>query len=1743
MLANILKDADPGLQPLLIEDHFPIPGPSRPTQLRDILPQAEIQKIMKEDQMEVQSGNMFEDYDISGFSDYSWILKPLPAPSVAIRFAAGELPPYLVLDQKAALYISWYKKQQIAIKALKFLCGISSALAGLAVFKSILQWAITPRNAECAQAVITTSGGTYETKPTRRTLQPRRPDKFRRMELLEASDSYGWQSSNGPLVQSKIVKNISIVRNGSRQVNGMFVFGHVIMLPLHIFDAVDTDTLAIVLPNSITFQLHMQDLTQDEVMVCENRHLVFINLARQLTYYHAFSDLRCYFLDFKQDTDYIARLGYMCTMRPDSEYTAMLYQIPLSDIQPDCNEASIKDQKFQHVYTIIKSLRAHVRSAKGDCGSLWVLDRGSNGGAKIAGVHIAGEPTLELGRAAILTRKMIDHVAQYFRHGEPKLPKINHSEQTLLPNIEQLQSYDAIDILGTADIKFHQSSRTDLRPSLWDGIRPHTTAPAKLKGFLHPNGEYLIPQIVSFKRYAGERRGIPDAILRRATSYLSDWYPSAIANERRVLSIEEAIFGEADGLNPSIKTDTSLGYPWNLSYKKRTQLFTLQPQWISDELRQACQKVMDTGELDMIIIDSLKDERVSMEKAMKGDTRIFMILPFHVNIVLKQLYGDFIHYLQKRWPISPVKIGISPLPDDWTTLTHWLIDNEGELIAGDYGGWDRKVHYEVMMAIVDWINEWYADDKQHLRKKICQQIFQAYHFLYGTIYRSDGGMPSGCYLTTPFNSLANVLYWYVFMLTTLPEEKMVGHTYWFRPAVYGDDHVISVRDHPTINAQTFGTWITSLGLRYTDALKNIPEKPYQKLGEISFLKRAFVVRQNRVWAPLEEKQLYEMVQWYRDSPATRILSRRELARQILETVLSEAYFHGREFFNSFHKELIDYVNNRAALDLTDTPFSYDFFEKRFMGDEVNVTNWTSFGTWSLVPRLCNERLEANDTELPNESPQQALSHVETSVSPDLDVSSGLQATPSDPVSNARVVADTLISDPQAVVETSALSQYRDAQRVDTLNLSSSIVPVVDANFVFPRGYFEMAERSIPITTLIIPMTTPTPYPLYRLDPLNVILGSNIIKNKLNYARYLRFEMEIQIKILATNFHYGQLMAVFRPAYFPFLKLQRVYDEGDHFTHCKVLKDNWNATGPYDTVFTASQLPHTVIPITAGNSVTIHCPWALNFQYAPVSELLSPRFHLGILDIYSITEVAPTDADSPTLQIFARLANIQGFGYQSAGDVCLPPPAALITTNKYMMEDGTEDSFFRIPIHMPSAGNIMNRIQARESLARLSATILSSTVVARWNGSSVHTLTQQYHMEMKKQFGSDESKWTPMRKWLDKYENKDLTDKKERLEAGELSEILNRESSTPIHGLFSTIDSFIGGAKQLLGLSKPLSDSPMNRVINVAPPIANAVGEDFTLSTSYHSQCEVHKPRKLHSDKTQLSTLAATPTFVGYVKFTTTDRIASFSIAPHTIITNAWKDAYVMMPAGYIASRFAYWRGALKYWLHFSSSSFINARFQITVAFRNVRTQPGIVPTQYVEIKGDAVAKGIIPFVWQTQWADFMSEDYEWTINIRLQDGTPVAWKKDEATPIMCSVWFAFQDFQVAQPALNLCQGIPWGFAKYFEGTHPVDFSNQTRYIPRPPLHDLISKKPLPKALPIPPRPFKEELQSLDLPGTIPVKESFDVGMNDIPSSVYHIAKLSFTGMVPGKSRLWSSSLNGRGGIGRALGKGFLEIRS
>ena len=184
-----------------------------------------------------------------------------------------------------------------------------------------------------------------------------------------------------------------------------------------------------------------------------------------------------------------------------------------------------------------------------------------------------------------------------------------------------------------------------------------------------------------------------------------------------------------------------------------------------------------------------------------------------------------------------------------------------------------------------------------------------------TLMLRHGGMSSGCPITSELNSLVN---WLLLLcsIQEVCEDQDVDITtddlvHQFEFMLYGDDHVISVSEKfaGVVTFAKIKEWMVAHKIGYTDSSKTTKTFDYEKIEDITFLKRRFVMYDGFCLAPLDLDSIRMSMMWWMKRKGTDPLKILEDKKNSFE---SELVMHGQHVYD---REVRQY--NAALLSLKD----------------------------------------------------------------------------------------------------------------------------------------------------------------------------------------------------------------------------------------------------------------------------------------------------------------------------------------------------------------------------------------------------------------------------------------------------------------------------------------------------------------------------------------------------------------------------------------------------------------------------------------------------------------------------------------------------------------------------------------------------------------------------------------------------------------------------------------------------------
>lgn len=599
----------------------------------------------------------------------------------------------------------------------------------------------------------------------------------------------------------------------------------------------------------------------------------------------------------------------------------------------DTRELWVK--QTQSYRTFHASLVYNIATKPGDCGAPLIIN--SNMFIrKIVGFHYGG--TEGKGVANVVC---VDDVREALRR-EPVSPQ---NWMIKDPEPSDYESFPLKDgnfkLLGKLDEPVFQPLKTSIVPSTCHGVFPVLSQPAILEHPLKEDGVML----KGINKLASSVVDLDQACIDFAVSDYTRLLKKLPIqeDERRVLSFEEACAGiTGNKYFPPLKRGKSAGWPFAKMTNMRGKMKWLgTDEWDfsskeSKELRSIVtameKQCINNVEPEVYFIDTLKDEKRSLEKIRDRKTRVFSAAPLHFSILYRKYFLGFIAYTMRNKIDNEVAVGTNVWSTDWNKIADH-IKTFPHVVAGDFANFDGTVQFPLFSRIVDIVNAFYSDSarNQQVRKIIWGIICRSKHILHDFVYAVSHGQPSGNPGTAPKNSiyvsLALRYIWYSVFRND--HEKKHAFQYYVKPITYGDDFILSVSSavKDIFTPRRIAQGFAELNMKITAEDKTELTDEFRTLEDVTFLKRAFVKdpKYEHWYAPLSISSITEMCNWIRrtDNPEQATLDN-------LESAIHELTMHDEDTFCKYSSVIQEAANATKGLLI---PIDRDYVRRKIALDE------------------------------------------------------------------------------------------------------------------------------------------------------------------------------------------------------------------------------------------------------------------------------------------------------------------------------------------------------------------------------------------------------------------------------------------------------------------------------------------------------------------------------------------------------------------------------------------------------------------------------------------------------------------------------------------------------------------------------------------------------------------------------------------------------------------------------------------
>nr|WNO30093.1 polyprotein [Rehmannia torradovirus] len=580
----------------------------------------------------------------------------------------------------------------------------------------------------------------------------------------------------------------------------------------------------------------------------------------------------------------------------------------------------------------------------GDCGSLLFIPNAVNGQPEIVGIHVAGfdQEKQKSGyrgcTAALVFRENLEALRTPLQSAQVEVTLPIQSRYSISFDSKQVAYLGNVPRELAANIP----RATALKPSfihqtLTETLGPCDTEPSLLVASdPRCRGKDFDPYLAGVLKFNETAHSFDMEIAREAFDYMRRRLLESLSqvpvpgSKPQVRSEIVALNGiEGEEYYDAMDLSTSCGWPFNLGERgknKRGHVVEVDGYNILDRSSEAytayieLQAQLQNGEVPTLVTsECAKDERLPKEKIYeKPKTRLFTILPFHYNMLVRQYFLDFSASMMRAHNQIPCKVGIAFDGPEWSILANQFLEVNDHGFSADYSSFDGRAPIFVFQWFCDLVSEYYRDapdsEEAIVRKGLLHMASSHLTLCGERVFSVKGGMPSGFSLTVIFNSLLNEFYMrYAFgMMLRRPDIRAravnVTAADFDRVflAVYGDDNLVAVpMDLSWYTLPRIASELDQVNVVIKSGLDkgaDVSLTQNSPLEELVFLSRQFKRHPTGFFlAPLKWVSVKECLYWVRAKGQSEI----EALLENAETAMREAFYHGRVVFGGLEKLLLD----------------------------------------------------------------------------------------------------------------------------------------------------------------------------------------------------------------------------------------------------------------------------------------------------------------------------------------------------------------------------------------------------------------------------------------------------------------------------------------------------------------------------------------------------------------------------------------------------------------------------------------------------------------------------------------------------------------------------------------------------------------------------------------------------------------------------------------------------------------------
>jgi len=326
------------------------------------------------------------------------------------------------------------------------------------------------------------------------------------------------------------------------------------------------------------------------------------------------------------------------------------------------------------------------------------------------------------------------------------------------------------------------------------------------------------------------------------------------------------------------------------------------------EIFYLVEQLVMQGKYQNICKATLKDETRPIAKVKLGKTRLFAVVSWFFNLIIKKWLGAWLAAVHAYHHAQSAKVGVSQMDHSTASIALMFLGLKTALF--DTENFDFSHQQTIDMAHFKCIaREFYRYSSNSLGmrmiKNICYSLLNSYYIVGGILIQVLSAFPSGCLVTAEGNSPHQAK---VYDISAYRAHLRLGgqpmacleFARMFPNATYGDDCILGKAD-PSSPVTAYDIVLEQAKMGYT--LTNSDKTPITDDLDfveqpINFLKRTFILRDGWWFAALDKDVICEIPQWIEGDPSDL-----ELLRSAIKSSQIEMSLHGRAAFDEWRSRL------------------------------------------------------------------------------------------------------------------------------------------------------------------------------------------------------------------------------------------------------------------------------------------------------------------------------------------------------------------------------------------------------------------------------------------------------------------------------------------------------------------------------------------------------------------------------------------------------------------------------------------------------------------------------------------------------------------------------------------------------------------------------------------------------------------------------------------------------------------------